>query len=149
MNYDLTSLVGTILVVDDDEQFRKEISEYLSENGLSVIGVPTAVHACKFIQSQPWNWYPSMIITDIVMDGMGGYEFIRRIEDMYPKRYIPIIVVSKLNAKIDIIEAESAGASGYVTKPTQPEKILKAISQVTENKKKKKYLFVSETSLSA
>jgi CheY-like chemotaxis protein len=69
---------------------------------------------------------PKMVITDLVMPGMGGYQLIRRLCEMYPRRNVPVIVVSKLNSPDDIVEAELAGASVYCAKPLP-------ISRVVEN----------------
>lgn len=115
--------IGQILLIDDDDNFRESVAAYLELKGLNVISAPSAMHACKFIETQPWNWYPAFIITEIVMNGMSGYEFIRRVENMFPKKEIPVIVVSKLTGTVDIMEAQSAGAKAYITKPVNPEKL--------------------------
>lgn len=143
MSIGFPEIIGPVLVIDDDDVYRRELTQYLSANGVSVIALPTALHATKFIQSQPWNWYPTMIFTDIVMNGMGGYQFIRSLDELYPRRRIPVIVISKLESGIDIGEAESAGAAAYITKPLNYETLAKTVSKVLEKGRKKMHVFTS------
>ena len=86
-------LDGPVLAIDDDAEYRKELEEILTRHNLPSVFQETANHTLRYLQSQPWNWKPGVIITDIVMDGMGGYQLIRRIQELYPKSTIPIIVV--------------------------------------------------------
>lgn len=128
---------GTILLVDDDKEWRTQIKAALEAEGLEVAGLESANHALRYIQIRPWNWYPWLVITDLVMDGMGGYQLMRRITELYPKREIPMLVVSKLGSAEDMAEAELAGASIYLRKPVTPEALIEAIKKVTDKKNKK------------
>ena len=128
---------GVVMLVDDDPMFRNEMREVLEEEGFDVIALDSANHALRHIQSRPWNWYPWLLITDLVMDGMGGYNLMRRMTELYPNKQIPMIVASRLGAAEDVIEAEMAGASAYLTKPIEPQKMLDTIKRVTSQKPKK------------
>jgi CheY-like chemotaxis protein len=133
--------LGSILLVDDDEEFRAEASSWLQKVNGKVVSLPSATHATKYTQSQKWDWLPGLIITDIVMGGMGGYEFIRRMVEAYPNKQIPIIVVSKLNGRLDILEAESAGALAYITKPVTEVVFINTLSKVLNRDKSKPFTF--------
>lgn len=127
---------GPAIVVDDDESARRDLKDILERSGVTVFVQESASHAVRFLQNQPWNWRPGMIFTDLVMDGMGGYQFIRRVLELYPKANIPIIVVSKLDAGVDVGEAEIAGAHGYITKPFDETRLLGLVEKVTHNEKR-------------
>jgi CheY-like chemotaxis protein len=128
---------GTILLIDDDAAFRREIKEVLEEEGYEVSAHDSANHALRYMQSQTWTWHPWLVITDLVMDGMGGYQLLRRLQEIYPNKNIPMIVVSRLGSTEDVLEAEMAGASGYLTKPVEPQKLLNTIQKVTTKKETK------------
>lgn len=138
-------LTGVVLVVDDDDTFRGELVSILENVGLAVISMPSAIHATKFMQNQPWNWYPALVFTDLVMGGLGGYQFIRRLAELYPKREIPVIVTSKLNSGLDVAEAEIAGADAYLIKPIEAETVIETIKIVMNKKKSKMILKDAKT----
>ncbi|MCC6953321.1 MAG: response regulator [Deltaproteobacteria bacterium] len=127
---------GTIILVDDDANFRNEMREILEEEEFDVVAVESANHALRHLQSRPWNWTPWLVITDLVMDGMGGYHLLRRLNELYPNKNIPMIVVSRLGSSEDVLEAEMAGAAAYLTKPVEPQKLLETLRKVTTQKKK-------------
>ncbi len=137
-------LSGTILLIDDDPVFRGDMKNYLEQNALEVTAIESGNHAIRYIQNKEWSWHPSLIITDLVMDGMGGYQLIRRIGELYPNRGIPIVVVSKLSSAEDINEAELAGASAYIRKPFKKEILIKTIGRITEKNKGKRHTLIIE-----
>lgn len=127
---------GTIIVVDDDPEFRADVRELLTAEGYETICLESGNHALRYMQSRPWNWYPWLLITDLVMDGMGGYQLMRRVSELYPGRTIPMVVVSRLGTSDDVTEAEQAGASVYLRKPLQGEELLASIKKATSKKQK-------------
>lgn len=127
---------GSVLIVDDDPDFRSEIRDILTKDGYEAVCLESANHAIRYMQGQPWNWYPWLLITDLVMDGMGGYQLMRRVSEIYPNRTIPMLVTSRLGSPDDIVEAEQAGASAYLRKPIKYDELRTAISHATEKKKK-------------
>ncbi|MFN8389259.1 MAG: response regulator [Bdellovibrionota bacterium] len=122
---------GPIVAIDDDESFRSELKEVFERRGIPAVFQESATHTMRYLQNQPWNWRPGLIITDIVMDGMGGYQLIRRINELYRGRKIPIIVLSRLNAGVDLGEAEVDGAAAYLTKPLNEAQLFKIIAHIT------------------
>jgi CheY-like chemotaxis protein len=135
---------GPVVVVDDDECFREELRGMLDKVGIRAIYQDSGSHCVRFLQNQPWNWYPAIIITDIVMDGMGGYQLMRRIQELYPNKNIPIIVISRLDAGVDVGEAEVAGASAYITKPVEEERLYETIRKVLNKEKSGMLVFSSD-----
>lgn len=137
---------GPVLIIDDDESYRNQLKTILDKHGITYVLQESGAHALRFIQNQAWNWKPSIIITDIVMDGMGGYQLIRRLQEIYNNKNIPIVVVSKLNAGIDVGEAEIAGAAAYLTKPFKEEGLLRLLSKVSDKEKRRMIIFTQDQS---
>lgn len=137
---------GVAVIVDDDENARREIKDILEKHGIAAVTQESASHAVRYLQNQPWNWRPGIIITDLVMDGMGGYQFIRRVLELYPKSQIPIVVISKLDAGVDVGEAEIAGANGYITKPVDENRLIKILEKINTKEGKGMVLFHHELS---
>jgi len=128
------SIIGDILFIEEDDNYRAELTEYLSQLGLNVTPLASESHALKHLQNQPWSWYPAAIICDIVMVGMGGYELLRRISETYPKRDIIKVLHSKLNSGTDILEGEIAGAHGFIIKPIEPKVLYDGLISIAEKR---------------
>ena len=126
-------IVNTILV-EDDAECREELTTILEDKGHQVASFESANHAVRFMQSQPWSWFPKLIVTDIVLDGIGGYQFMRMIGELYPNKAIPMVVVSKLYSPDYVYEAEVAGATAFLPKPLHKDKFLAAILKATSQK---------------
>jgi two-component system, OmpR family, response regulator PfeR len=132
--------VGTVLVIDDDLSFRSILKDYFDKRDIKVSLSESGNHAIKFIQNQPWNWRPWLVVTDIVMDGMGGYQFIRRFQEIY-RGTVPIVVISRLGAAEDIAEAEIAGASAYLRKPLRKDNLDALIQRIFNEPNRSKHVF--------
>ena len=126
---------GTVIVVDDDPMFRDELVTMLEEEGYEVQSFESGAHAVRYMQDRPWCWVPKLLITDLVMEGVGGYQLIRRIQELYPGKNVPIIVVSRLYSADYVYEAEVAGAASYLQKPVQPQKLIAAIQKAQSKAK--------------
>ena len=128
-NFDF-SKVGPIIIIDDDQSFRLIVHDFLKKQGLTVIQCESANHALKYISRQPWNWHPWLVITDLVMNGMGGFQLLRRLNEVYPQGNIPFVVISRLTGAEDISEAELAGAAAYLSKPFKKERLLSLMARI-------------------
>lgn len=129
---------GTLLLIDDDESFRGSLHAKLQNWGYSVESFESGLHAFRFMEGKPWSWAPRLVITDIVMDGMGGYQVMQRLEQLYPRRNIPCVIVSKLSSSDYRYEAEAAGAAAYLPKPLDESELRTTLEELLTKKKKKK-----------
>lgn len=129
-----------VLLVEDDPTYRERLASIVEDMGPEVVSLESGAHALRYIDGQNWAWYPSMLITDLVMDGVGGYQLMRLIQERYPRRDIPIIVVSQLSSGDDLAEAEMAGATAYVTKPLRENDFTEVLDKVLSAKAKNKKL---------
>ena len=120
------TLLGTILIVEDSPSELELMSHYLNESGYNVIKASGAKEALeKAVLEQP-----DIIVTDVVMPGMSGFELCRSLKRNPVTQKVPIVICSSKNQEIDRLWAMRQGADAYVTKPYTREQLLRAIISV-------------------
>ncbi|MEM5767069.1 MAG: response regulator transcription factor [Bacillota bacterium] len=100
-----------ILIVDDEKFVRRTISRVLESEGMSTVEVSNGPDAIRMIQNQAFD----LIILDIVMDGMDGFQVIHQIRDL--EILTPVFILSGRQADNDKVFALGIGADDYITKP--------------------------------
>ena len=111
---------ANILIVDDIPANLKVLGDILKSEGFRVRPVPSGKLALQVIEKEK----PDLIILDIMMPEMDGYEVCRQIKSNQLFNEIPIIFISALNETGDVVKALKAGGVDYVTKPFQAEEVL-------------------------
>jgi serine phosphatase RsbU (regulator of sigma subunit) len=111
---------GNILIVDDTPANLRLLSNVLSGQGYQVRPVPDGALAISAAQMAP----PDLILLDIKMPKMNGYEVCEQLKADVKTRDVPIIFISALDAIQDKISAFAVGGVDYVTKPFQVEEVL-------------------------
>ena len=109
-----------ILVVDDVPENVRLLSQSLKAQGYSVRGVTTGEMALRVAQS---NW-PSLILLDIRMPKMDGFQVCEALKTQSSTRNIPVIFLTALEESLDKIRAFSAGGADYITKPFEIEEVI-------------------------
>jgi putative two-component system response regulator len=102
-----------VLVVDDSAANRELIEACLAGVDCEVRGAPDGMTALKAIQAGP----PDLVLLDVQMPGMDGYEVCRRIKASSTSRLIPVVMITALDHTSDRINALDAGADDYMSKP--------------------------------
>ena len=110
---------GSILVVDDTLENLRLLSSLLTEHGYEVRPVTSARHALQALDRAP----PDLILLDVNMPEMNGYEACTRIREM-GHGDIPVIFLTALSDVADKVRAFDAGGVDYITKPFQVEEVL-------------------------
>ena len=121
-----TTLMSTILIVEDTLSELELMSHYLREGGYTVINAVGAKEALSKVSEQK----PDVIITDVVMPGMSGFELCRRLKTQPETEKVPIVICSSKDQEIDRLWGMKQGADAYITKPFTREQILRAIKAV-------------------
>jgi sigma-B regulation protein RsbU (phosphoserine phosphatase) len=116
----LSSSKGNILIVDDTPANLRLLSKMLAEQGYRVRPVPDGSLALAATRAEP----PDLILLDIRMPEMNGYEVCEHLKADAQTRDIPIIFISALDATQDKVRAFTVGGVDYVTKPFQFEEVL-------------------------
>ena len=122
------SVKGDILIVDDTLDNLRLLSAMLSEHGYEVRSVANGAIALIGIQNRP----PDLVLLDIAMPGMTGYEVCQRLKSNPETQEIPIIFISALNEVFDKVKAFSIGGADFITKPFQVEEVLVRIQHQLE-----------------
>ncbi|EDN71372.1 two-component hybrid sensor and regulator [Beggiatoa sp. PS] len=110
----------TILVVDDLADNLRVLIGILSQQGYKVRPARNGQQALLMARTSP----PDLILLDIMMPEMDGYEVCQQLKADQKTHHIPIIFISALNEVLDKIKAFSLGAVDYITKPFQAEEVL-------------------------
>ncbi len=114
---------GDILVVDDTRPNLRLLAQMLSSAGYKVRPVTDGPQALAAVHSTP----PDLILLDIMMPGMNGYEVCARLKAEPQTKDIPIIFISALDVVEDKVKAFQAGGVDYITKPFQVNEVLARI----------------------
>jgi diguanylate cyclase (GGDEF)-like protein len=112
-----------ILIVDDTPNNLRFLSTTLTEQGYKVRSVTDGSMALTVAQAAQ----PDLILLDIKMPGLGGYEVCQRLKANDKTREIPVIFLSALDEVLDKVKAFTVGGLDYITKPFQLEEVLARI----------------------
>ena len=129
-----------ILVVDDDSEIVHYLKTMLSAH-YKVISCFDAASAIKIIEEET----PELILSDVMMPDMSGYEFCRTIKDDIHFCHIPVILVTAKTTIEDQVEGLDTGADAYVTKPFDPGYLLALIKSQLKNRDNVRRLLSKET----
>jgi CheY-like chemotaxis protein len=131
--------MARVLVVDDDQSlldFVKEIlykyakTEYKSDWALRITTVTNAINALEIVKEHNFE----LIITDILMARMDGWEFIKEIRKKFPQFATPIVVISAIEG-IDIeYESVRHGASAWFQKPLRPKEFSEEVFKLIQER---------------
>ncbi|OLP16599.1 two-component system response regulator [Leptolyngbya sp. 'hensonii'] len=116
----------TVLVVDDSPMLREMLSDLLTKSGLSVTQAVDGLEAKERIEADP----PDLVIMDIVMPRMNGYELCRWIKSNPATQAIPVIMCSTKNEEFDRYWGMKQGGDAYVAKPFRQEEMMAAVKQL-------------------
>ncbi len=119
-------LMTTILIVEDTQSEMELISHYLREQGYMVINAVNAQEAIdKAIKQKP-----NIIISDIIMPGVSGFELCRTLKKHPATKEMPIILCSSKDQDIDRLWGMKQGADAYITKPFTREHLVQTVKSV-------------------
>jgi DNA-binding response OmpR family regulator len=114
---------NTILVVDDQSSVRQLLQEYLTEQGFRIFTASDGQNAIYQARHEP----PDLILLDIMMPKMDGYQFLRQYRQ---ERQTPIIVITAREEETDAVLGLDLGADDYVIKPFRMRELLARIRAV-------------------
>jgi signal transduction histidine kinase len=116
--------VPYILIVDDINENLKLLGDILKGEGYKIRPVPSGELALKVAEKEK----PGLILLDIMMPGMNGYQVCSLLKENPGLKDVPVIFISALNETADIVKALSAGGVDYITKPFQTEEVIARVN---------------------
>ena len=118
--------MAKVLIVDDSQLYRFKLRKLVEAKGHEALTARNGEEALELALSEQ----PQVILMDIVMPGMSGYEAKRSLARNPATAEIPVIFVSSRSADSDKVWGMRLGAAGYVTKPVDPEQLDTAIDDI-------------------
>ena len=114
-----------VLVIDDDADLTASVAAILSANGYEALTANSGEQGLELA----FTGHPHLILLDVTMPGMDGHQVCRELQFGYTKD-IPVVFLTAKTELSHMMEANRSGASAYVTKPFQPEHLLRTIADV-------------------
>lgn len=121
-----------ILVVDDDMTLRMALTRYLEKRGYQVQDVGSALEALRSFEQDP----PDLVVSDVMMPEMDGFEFCRRLRSTRSGQLVPFIFLSSRSELEDRVQGHSIGADDYLIKPFEPRELLAKIESQLERSRR-------------
>ncbi len=117
-----------ILVVEDELDIRELLVDTLVDNGYEVVEAADGMTGLE----QALSHIPDIILLDVMMPGMDGFQVLEKLKHSPLTESIPVIMVSAKGQEQDVQDAIRAGAWGYVTKPWEPGELDAALLSAAE-----------------
>ncbi len=118
--------MSTVLVVEDSVTQREMITDLLKGSGLQVSIAADGVEALERIE----EGCPDLVVMDIVMPRMNGYELCRRIKTDPRTGQVPVVMCSSKGEEFDRYWGMKQGADAYIAKPFQPQELVGTVKQL-------------------
>ena len=115
-----------ILIVDDDHDTLRLVGLMLHRQGYKILASTNGTQALSLAQSEN----PDLILLDVMMPDMDGYEVTRRLRNNPKTNLIPIIMFTAKTLVDDKVQGFDAGVDDYLTKPTQPRELFAHVKAV-------------------
>lgn len=118
--------MSIVLVIEDDLTQQHLLSNLLERVGLTVIAARDGIEALEKVQ----QFHPNLIILDIVLPRMNGYEVCRRLKSEPETQNIPILMCSAKKEDFDRYWGMKQGADAYLAKPCHPKEIVQTVKKL-------------------
>ena len=121
---------SSVLIIDDDELLIMLLEHKLGQRGLSVQSANDGQDGLlAAIESKP-----DLVVLDVMMPTMDGFEVLRRMKEHANTREIPVIMLSAKRLEHDVVNGLNLGAADYLVKPFMPEELLLKIQRLRRDK---------------
>ena len=113
----------TVLVIEDEKDIRDSICEILKFEGYQVLSADNGAAGVDVMSRKK----PDMILCDIMMPDLNGYEVLQKVKEIFPVSEIPFIYITALSERKDYRTAMNLGADDFLTKPFSVDELLNAV----------------------
>lgn len=118
--------MARILIVDDSATELRQLAQMLERHGHEVLAASTGKEGVDLAGAEQ----PDLVLMDVVMPEVNGFQATRQISRDGRTSHIPVIIVSAKDQEADRIWGERQGAKGYLTKPVKEADLMNAVKQV-------------------
>jgi DNA-binding response OmpR family regulator len=116
----------TILVADDEEDVRELVTYRLTRSGYDVIGAQDGQEAFELASERT----PDLMVLDVMMPRLDGYELTRRLRAQESLRSVPVILLTARSQENDVSRGFEVGADDYLKKPFNPDELVARVRAV-------------------
>ena len=117
--------MSLILLVDDEPTVLAALRQPLEKAGHRVTAFEDPGLALEWLS----EWKPALVILDVMMPRLSGYEVCRRLRAHRGLRDVPVLFLTSKNRAADMAEAQDAGSQAFLTKPVLAARLLKLVDQ--------------------
>ncbi|ERN41976.1 two component transcriptional regulator, LuxR family [Rubidibacter lacunae KORDI 51-2] len=114
------SVECNILLVDDEAGLREAVCAYFEDEGFQIVAASNAIDGWELAQQRP----PDLIISDIMMPGVDGYQFLAQLRDDPRFESVPVVFLTAKGMTADRIQGYEAGVDAYLSKPFDPDELV-------------------------
>jgi twitching motility two-component system response regulator PilH len=118
--------MARILIVDDSPTETHKISEILNKHSHEVLTAESGEQGVEVAKAE----LPDVVLMDIVMPGLNGFQATRQLSKNDSTSHIPVIIVTTKDQETDRLWGARQGAKGYLTKPVSEKVLMEAIAEV-------------------
>ncbi|MCS6960688.1 MAG: response regulator transcription factor [Pseudanabaenaceae cyanobacterium SKYGB_i_bin29] len=123
-------MAGHLLLVDDEPGLREAVSAYLEDSGFTVKVAANGKEAWQSIETDR----PDLVISDIMMPQVNGYEFLQKIRSDERFLNLPVIFLTARGMTSDRIKGYQSGVDAYIAKPFDPEELVAIVQNILKRK---------------
>lgn len=123
--------MSTILIVDDSSALREMVAGLLVQAGMSILEAKDGAEA----QQKLAMTTPDLVVLDIVMPNMNGYELCRWIKNNPNTQHVPVVICTSKGEEFDRYWGMKQGADAYIAKPFRPDEMLETVKQLLRGNK--------------
>jgi twitching motility two-component system response regulator PilH len=120
--------MAKVLIIDDSPTETQLLSSIMEKHGFDVIAADNGEDGIKMAKRE----MPDVVLMDVVMPGMNGFQATRQLTKSPETKHIPVIIITTKDQETDRIWGMRQGAKDYLTKPVQESKLLATVRSVLE-----------------
>ncbi|NJK42053.1 MAG: response regulator transcription factor [Acaryochloridaceae cyanobacterium SU_2_1] len=126
-------MAGHLLLVDDEPGLREAVQAYLEESGFTVDVASNAKAGWDILQERS----PDLVISDIMMPEVDGYQFLQQMREDPRFSRLPIVFLTARGMTKDRIEGYNAGVDAYLSKPFDPDELVAIVTNLVARQQAK------------
>ncbi len=115
-----------VLVVDDEPNVLRSLAQYLTIEDFTVETASNGMEALEKVES----FVPELILLDVMMPGMDGFEVLDKVKANPDHAHTPIIMLTAKDQSADVLKGYQSGATSYLVKPFNLDELVETINQV-------------------
>ena len=123
-------VAGQLLLVDDEPGLREAVQAYLEDSGFSVRVASNATEGWEMLQQMT----PDLVISDIMMPQVDGYEFLAQMRGDQRFKTLPVIFLTARGMTSDRIQGYDAGCDAYLPKPFDPDELVSIVTGIIKRR---------------